>query len=178
METNALLSVSPEVIGERLARARRIRGLTQEQAAEALEVTQAMIAEVEKGDRHPRARELYALSRLYERPIGSLVRPIRDDANSDLMAQCLAAYAKDSMTTERERNTQHCEDFSYWYAELEEMVGSTPVEEPHATMYDRFEVLAARAFAEALISEGQLARILETDRISALQFGKERLRDQ
>lgn len=179
MATSAMIPIDPVVLGERLASARRVRGLTQQQAAEALGVTQTSIANMEEGDRMPQARELYALSRLYGRQLGDLIRTVRDDVNPALFAQCLTARAKEPSATEgeSERHIQHCEDFGYWYTELEEMVGSSVDAGACPTLQDRFEVLAARAFAEALISEGQLARMLATDRISALQIVKERLRD-
>lgn len=96
-----------------------------------------------------------------------------------MLIQCLAAFAADSTATERERAqyTQRCEDIGYWYVALEEMLGPSGDEGTHATMQDRFEVLAARAFADALISEGQLARILATDRIAAVRIATSRLRD-
>ena len=53
MVDNPLLSVDPAVIGERLAVARRARGLTQQQAAEALGVGRTTITAMEKGERRP-----------------------------------------------------------------------------------------------------------------------------
>ena len=41
----------------------------------------------------------------------------------------------------------------------------------------RYETLAIRAFDEALISEGQLARMLATDRVTAARLAMERSSD-
>lgn len=172
-----LLFIDPSVVGKRLTSARRIRGLTRKQVGEALDVSETTIAELEDGTRRPEARELYALSRLYGRPLGDLIRPVHE-YDPAVVAECLATHAMNPAVTKREheRNVQRCEDVSYWYVELTRMLGYSEDVELGATLRDRYESLAARAYAESLISEGQLARILATDRVSAVWVARERLR--
>jgi Zn-dependent peptidase ImmA (M78 family) len=62
--------------------------------------------------------------------------------------------------------------------EARKLVALPEREAPRAALPFRYETLAARAFADALISEGQLARMLDTDRISAVLLANERSRDE
>ena len=73
MDKHLLTSIDPAIIGERLAEARRARGLTQQQAAEFLDVARTTITAMEKGERRPRAVELVK-SRPTLRPSGARVR--------------------------------------------------------------------------------------------------------
>ena len=112
MDANALMSVDPEVIGERLASARRARGLTQQQAAEGLGVARTTITAMEKGDRRPRASELFTLARLYGRSLGDLVRPLREGETPSFVVQFRAAHVEDTPATEskREKDIQRFEE--------------------------------------------------------------------
>ena len=133
MEANALMSVDAAVIGERLSSARRARGLTQEQAAAALGVARTTVTAMEKGDRRPRASELYTLARLYGRQLGDLVRPPRKDQTPSFVVQFRAARAEDTSAnaTRREQDIQRFEALCRWYVELEEMLGAPlPVRYP------------------------------------------------
>lgn len=74
METNALSAISPVVLGTRLANARLVSGLTEQQVADATGVPRSEIAAIENGERQPRATELVKLTRHYGRPIQEFVR--------------------------------------------------------------------------------------------------------
>jgi Zn-dependent peptidase ImmA (M78 family)/DNA-binding XRE family transcriptional regulator len=71
---HVLDSIDPALIGERLAAARKARGLTQQQAADDLGVARTTVVAMEKGDRRPRAAELVRLAALYGRQVGDFVR--------------------------------------------------------------------------------------------------------
>lgn len=124
MENRAMMTVDPKVVGERLALARRARGLTQLQAAEALGVARTTITAIEKGDRPPRASELYTLARLYGRQLGDLVRPLREGETPAFVVQFRAALAGESAAAESKRaqDIQRFESFCRWYVELEQML--------------------------------------------------------
>jgi Zn-dependent peptidase ImmA (M78 family) len=53
-----------------------------------------------------------------------------------------------------------------------------PKAEPLRALPYRYETLASRAFNDELISEGQLARMLETDRVSARRLVNARSYDE
>lgn len=74
METNALSAISPVVLGMRLAHARHVSGLTEQQVADATGVPQSELAAIEHGERRPRATELVKLARYYGRPVQEFVR--------------------------------------------------------------------------------------------------------
>ncbi len=62
-------------LGERLRVARTSSGLTQEQAAEKLDLARTTIVAIERGDRQARPEELIAFSKLYNVSVHSLLRP-------------------------------------------------------------------------------------------------------
>lgn len=62
-------------LGERLKVARTAVGLTQEQAASALNVARTTMVAIERGDRQVRPSELIALAGLYKTTVHALVRP-------------------------------------------------------------------------------------------------------
>ena len=175
MDANALMSVDSDVIGERLSSARRARGLTQLQAAEALGVARTTITAMEKGDRRPRASELYTLARLYGRQLGDLVRPFREDQTPSFVVQFRAVRSGETPATEsnREQDIQRFEDLCRWYVELEEMLGAPlPVRYPEE--YDASGTTPERAAEAVATAErnrlglgdgpiGDLWGMLETD---------------
>jgi Zn-dependent peptidase ImmA (M78 family)/transcriptional regulator with XRE-family HTH domain len=124
METRATMMAKPKIVGERLALARRARGLTQQQAAEALGVARTTITAMEKGDRRPQAAELFTLARLYGRQLGDLVRPLREGEAPGFVVQFRAAMAGESAAAESKRaqDIQCFESFCRWYVELEQML--------------------------------------------------------
>lgn len=62
-------------IGERLRVSRAAAGLTQEQAAEAIQLSRTTLVAIERGDREARPEELLALAKLYGVSVHSLLRP-------------------------------------------------------------------------------------------------------
>jgi len=61
-------------VGERLRVSRTAAGLTQEQAAEAVQMSRTTLVTIERGDREARPEELVALAKLYGVSVHSLLR--------------------------------------------------------------------------------------------------------
>lgn len=78
--TPRLDSIDAADIGAHLAFARKSRGMTQQQAADAIGVARTTITAMEKGERRPKAAELVRFATLYGRQVSELVRsmPVRD----------------------------------------------------------------------------------------------------
>lgn len=70
-----LESIDPRDLGARLREARKVRGWTQQRAAQMLGVAQTTMAAIENGKRRIHAAELAWLSRLYERRLWTLLAP-------------------------------------------------------------------------------------------------------
>lgn len=74
MDKNILDTINLRELGNTLQAARKRRGLTQEQAAEILNVARTTITAIEKGERRLKASELYKLAEAYGRQVGDFVR--------------------------------------------------------------------------------------------------------
>lgn len=175
MDADTLLSIDPVVIGERLASARRARGMTQQQASDAISVGRTTITAIEKGDRRPRATELYALARLYGRQIGELVRPLRDQESPSFVIQFRAVRPDVSPSAEgkREEDIYRFERLCRWYVELEEML-ATPLPTRYPEEYDIKGITTERVAEDVALAErsrlglgdspiGDLPSLLETE---------------
>lgn len=66
-------TVDPRVLGQRLAEARKARGITQEAAATHLECSRPTYIAIEKGERPAKAEEVVKLARLFGRPVHELL---------------------------------------------------------------------------------------------------------
>ncbi len=67
--------LDPRVLGQRLAEARKARGVTQEDAAKHIGCSRPTFIAIEKGNRYPKADEIVTLASLYGRKVNDLVRP-------------------------------------------------------------------------------------------------------
>src|SRR5262249_6188890 len=73
--------IDPKVLGQRLAEARKARGVTQEEAAQHLGCSRPTFIAIEKGDRAARPAEIIKLAAFYGRKVHELVRagdPVAD----------------------------------------------------------------------------------------------------
>ena len=73
--------IDPKVMGQRLAEARKARGVTQEEAAQHLGCSRPTFIAIEKGDRPARPAEVIKLAAFYGRKVHELVRagePVTD----------------------------------------------------------------------------------------------------
>src|SRR5215218_3358126 len=87
MPTPSPLDLDPVHLGERLAEARRDRGLTQQDAADAISVARTTITAIEKGMRKPRASELARLLLLYGRSVSEFARPMGNAESPPFLVQ-------------------------------------------------------------------------------------------
>jgi Zn-dependent peptidase ImmA (M78 family)/DNA-binding XRE family transcriptional regulator len=67
--------LDPQLLGKRLALARKRRGLTQDEVAQQLGISRPTLIAVEKGQRDPSNEEIVKLAQLYGRSLHELVRP-------------------------------------------------------------------------------------------------------
>lgn len=175
MDKHVLTTIDAELIGERLAEARRLRGLTQQQAAETLGVARTTIVAIEKGDRRPRAAELVKLAHLYGQRVGAFVQHQREPDHPNFIVHFRAARAAGgpSSETNRERDIKHFEMLCQWYVELEAML-KAPLPRRYPEVYDISGTPSERAAEEVASSErnrlgsgdgpiGNLWSLLETD---------------
>jgi Zn-dependent peptidase ImmA (M78 family)/DNA-binding XRE family transcriptional regulator len=73
--------IDPKVLGQRLAEARKARGITQEEAAKYLGCSRPTLIAIEKGSRSPKSEEIVTLASVYGRKVNEIVRagePIAD----------------------------------------------------------------------------------------------------
>jgi Zn-dependent peptidase ImmA (M78 family)/DNA-binding XRE family transcriptional regulator len=73
--------IDPRILGQRLAEARKARGITQEAAADYLGISRPTLIAIEKGERPAKSGEVVKLADLYGRPVYDLVQaaePVSD----------------------------------------------------------------------------------------------------
>ncbi|PLS79197.1 MAG: transcriptional regulator [Chloroflexi bacterium] len=75
MKLDILNEIDPVRLGEELTEARKRRGLTQQQAADTIQVLRTTMVAIEQGKRRIRADELIKLAELYKCHVSDLVRP-------------------------------------------------------------------------------------------------------
>jgi len=145
-----LQSIDPQLIGERIAEARRGRGLTQSDLAQSLGVARTTITAMEKGVRRPRAIELARIAEILESSARRFVEPPgTKDTPSFLiffrrrMADHGPALARDIGTFQ-----QMCA----WYVELEGRLGE-PLPRRYPPVYEIGETEPNRAADEVATSE-------------------------
>jgi Zn-dependent peptidase ImmA (M78 family)/transcriptional regulator with XRE-family HTH domain len=137
VDNHVLNTIDPRVVGERLAEARRARRLTQQQAAEALDVARTTIVAIEKGDRRPRAAELVKLAQLYGRSISEFVQHSTERPQPDFIVQFRMARGQRDAESDANRADDlrtfqnHCQ----WYAELEDVLDA-PLSRRYPEPYD------------------------------------------
>jgi Zn-dependent peptidase ImmA (M78 family)/DNA-binding XRE family transcriptional regulator len=183
--SDPIASIDPQAIGERLALARRASGLTQQQAAEALNVARTTITAIEGGVRRPRPEELVRLAKLYRRSVGDLLRAaMRPSSMSFSLFFRSASMSVDlpndpALASDVERFEQFCR----WYVDLEDELGA-PLSRRYPASYEALgtsieqtaEDIAAAERNRLGLGDGPIGDIygmLETDvglRIFAFQF--------
>ena len=67
-------NINIAVLAERIASARKAAGITQEKAADYLEISRPTYIAIEKAARRPRPPELVKLAKLFGQPLGKLIR--------------------------------------------------------------------------------------------------------
>jgi Zn-dependent peptidase ImmA (M78 family)/transcriptional regulator with XRE-family HTH domain len=110
------------LLGQRLAEARRARGLTQQDAADHLGCSRPIVIAIEKGTRRVNPDELVALAEFYGRSLHELVRPSGGVTTVEphLRAALDSSRADDEAMAEAIREFQR---FAEDYRELERITG-------------------------------------------------------
>ena len=73
MQESVVDAVVPGILGQGLQKARRARGLTQQEVADSLELARTTVAALEKRERRIRPDELISLAGLYGRQVSAFV---------------------------------------------------------------------------------------------------------
>lgn len=126
MENNILETIDPGELGKRLQQARKKRGLTQEAAAQLVDLARTTLVAIEKGERRVKAGELISLARAYGQQIGDFVRP-----RPQVEAFAVQFRGPSHMTEQDEEKIApyiaEFEELCRNYLELEEITQSTLV---------------------------------------------------
>ncbi len=167
--------IDAEVLGQRLADARRARGVTQQQAAMVLNVARTTVTAMERGVRTPRPSELLTLAGLYGRQVGDFVRPRLTGDTESFVVHFRTRGGRDDAIADQARaaDSLRFEDLCRWYVELEQLLGA-PLARRYPEIYDVSQTLPERAAEEVAISErnrlglgdgpiGDIPGLLETD---------------
>ncbi len=94
MEKHILDNIDPTVLGARLQEARRARGMTQQDAADHLEMARTTVVAIEKGERRLTPHELIKLASFYGRPVSDFVG--RQSRMESFVPQFRAALVRES----------------------------------------------------------------------------------
>ena len=115
----------PRTLGQRLADARKSRGVTQEDAAERLGCSRPTLIAIEKGTRTAKPDEILALASYYGRSVHELVRP--DEPDIDLQPH-LRAVAQKMKADDGELGMaiEELQRFARDYRRLERLMAATP----------------------------------------------------
>jgi len=118
-------AINPEIIGQRLAEARKARGMTQQEAADHLQCSRPTLIGIEKGTRPPKPDEIVTLATLYGRTVHDLVRP--GEVVVGLQPHLRAVANKVEPDNEELDNAiNQLQQFAENYRELEELL-DTPM---------------------------------------------------
>lgn len=153
MATKLPGSIDPAAVGERLVEARKARGMTQAQVAEALGVARTTITAMEQGERRPRAGELIRLAELFGRQVGELTRPLSPQRLDSFVVQFRAARGVSRETdTKRDADASTFQGLCEDYIELERLL-EAPLPRRYPAPYDIASTDPERAAAEVAGSE-------------------------
>eukprot|EP00456_Euglypha_rotunda_P018519 TRINITY_DN1662_c0_g1_i1.p1 TRINITY_DN1662_c0_g1~~TRINITY_DN1662_c0_g1_i1.p1 ORF type:complete len:408 (-),score=67.42 TRINITY_DN1662_c0_g1_i1:903-2126(-) len=114
--------LDPKILGQRLADARKARGITQDDAAKHIGCSRPTFIAIEKGGRSPKSEEIVALAELYSKTVNEIVRP--GEPLADLQPH-LRAVAHDMKADESEtaQAISALQKFAEDYNRLEKLLG-------------------------------------------------------
>lgn len=136
MPSDEMQSIDPRALGRRLQEARKARGLTQQDAADSLELARTTITALEKGDRQTRPSELIRLASLYGKRVSDFVGPKEPIADFAAQFRTAAARARcDDIRGEMGEALREFQDLCEDYLFLEQLsaVKSASAAPPHYT---------------------------------------------
>jgi Zn-dependent peptidase ImmA (M78 family)/transcriptional regulator with XRE-family HTH domain len=154
MSVQQLKDADPREVGRRLQSARKARGLTQQDAAEHLQVARTTITAIEKGDRRIQPGEFTRLAVFYDRPVSELLRTPSPAAG--LAVQLRAARVPTTELTEAdlEPYLQEFERLCEDYLELERIC-QAPLPRRYPSPYEIGALAPERAAEDAAVAERQ-----------------------
>ncbi len=176
-------------VGRRLRIARETAGMTQADAATTINVARTTLVAIEKGQRAVRTAELLPLARLYRTSVNSLLRhesvyvdlvprfrklPDCKDDSSTKAARLLADLVRAEVELENLLGITHPRNSPPHGEITNEQAGQvlgdlTAVDTDHIEAKrpttQRLSLLATEAWRRELLSEGQLARLLQLGRV-------------
>jgi Zn-dependent peptidase ImmA (M78 family)/DNA-binding XRE family transcriptional regulator len=150
MANTLIDKLAPDALGRWLQSGRKAKKLTQQQAADYLDVARTTIVAIEKGQRRIRELELVRLAELYGLSLNHLLRPRVD---MRLAVELRAAFHSTSVVEEEvepfiDELQVLCEDF----LELERMAGAS-TERRYPEPYDVSSVAPERAAEDYAVLE-------------------------
>ncbi len=135
-------SINPEHLGQRLAEARKARGMTQQDAADHLQCSRPTLIGIEKGTRTIKPDEIVKLSVLYGRSVHELVRP--GEPVASLQPHLRAVVNKvEPDNKELDIAIDKLQQFAENYRELEQLLDATITYNypPEIQLIDRVNVI-------------------------------------
>ena len=147
------MAISPETLGKRLREVRTNRGITQEQAAEAIGVPRTAIVHFEAGNRVPSTLQLAKLAEFYKQPIWDFFSegPIPETAREQALVSLRVAEAFQNHPR-LEQEVSRCIDLCQEAVALEELLGKK-----QRTAPPRYTLAEPRSRAEAANQGAQVA---------------------
>jgi Zn-dependent peptidase ImmA (M78 family)/DNA-binding XRE family transcriptional regulator len=116
--------IDPRILGQRLAEARKSRGVTQEAAAEHLGISRPTFIAIEKGERPAKPAEIVKLAAFYGRPVHELVRTTEPVADLQPHLRAVAGKMKPAEATELQAAIADFQRLAEDYRELERLMNA------------------------------------------------------
>lgn len=112
--------INPRILGQRLAEARKAKGITQEMAADYLGCSRPTLISIEKGDRPAKGEEIVKLAAYYGKPVHVLVN--QSEPITDLQPHLRAVAEKRQAGSGLDQAIADLQQFAEDYRELERLV--------------------------------------------------------
>lgn len=145
----------PELLGRRLADARKRKGLRQQDAADTLGVARTTVVAVEKGQRRLTQQELINLAELYEAELDTLLRlDLEDEALAVLFRRLLedTRLFEPESRSALDETVDTLQSYAFQYAALERLLGR-PTEPRFGRQYNLKGVKDIEGLAEEAAQE-------------------------
>lgn len=118
-------AIDPRILGQRLAEARKARGVTQEEVARFLGCSRPTYIGMEKGDRPAKYDEIMKLASYFGRKVHELVRPTEPVIDLQPHLRAVAEKMRDKDRQELLAAIGELQRLAEDYRELEEIMGAT-----------------------------------------------------
>jgi Zn-dependent peptidase ImmA (M78 family)/DNA-binding XRE family transcriptional regulator len=118
-------AIDPRMLGQRLAEARKARGVTQEDVAEFLGCSRPTYIGMEKGDRSAKPEQIVKLASYFGRKVHELVRPTEPVIDLQPHLRAVAEKLRDRDSQELITAIDELQRLAEDYRELEQIMGAT-----------------------------------------------------